>query len=114
WRRRDWDVDLDLCGPNLSGSHARIHVIETPYGPARIAAVEDLLAKRLAELKHWPTTPAWRKDLVKQIEILIAEYGDRLDEEYLAFVTRRDDIVDVLADFRRRRHPPDSEGLRRE
>jgi hypothetical protein len=38
-----------------------------------------------------------------QIRILVAEYHDRMDEEYRAFVARRDDVVDSLADFRARR-----------
>ncbi len=110
WRRKDWGADIDLLGPNFSGSRLKIQVIETPYGPARLAGIEDLLAKRLAEIKHWPTTEAWRKDLVKQIEILVGEYGDRMDEGYLAFVARRDDVEDILADFRRRRSLTDSKG----
>ncbi|MGP8075015.1 MAG: hypothetical protein ACLQD9_04930 [Thermoplasmata archaeon] len=114
WRRGDWDTDIDLLGPNFTGSRLKIQVMETPYGPVRLAGVEDLLAKRLAELKHWPTTPTWRSELVKQVEILVAEYGDRMDEEYLAFVMRRDDIVDILADFRARRHPSGTDRPSRE
>ncbi|MCI4351880.1 MAG: hypothetical protein L3K14_00605 [Thermoplasmata archaeon] len=105
WRRRDWGIDIDLLGPHLTGSRLKLRTYDTPFGPVRVAAVEDLLARRLAELKHWPTTPEWRRDIVKQIEILVAEYGDSMDEEYLAFIARRDDIVDILADFRNRARP---------
>jgi len=100
WRRKDWGVDIDLLGGNFTGSRKRTEIVETPYGPVRLAGVEDLLVKRLAELKHWPTSPKWRRDLAKQVEILVAEYGDEMDEEYLTFIARRDDVVDLLADFR--------------
>jgi hypothetical protein len=103
WRRPDWDFDVDLVGPSLMGSHQKILVFDTPYGPARVAGVEDLLVKRLVELKHWPTSPAWRESLVTQVEILLSEFRDKLDEEYLAFIARRDDVVDLLSDFQRRR-----------
>ncbi|MCI4347229.1 MAG: hypothetical protein L3J97_01255 [Thermoplasmata archaeon] len=103
WRRKDWDIDIDLVGPKFTGSRRKILVMETPYGPVRLAGVEDLLVKRLAELKHWPTAPAWREGLVQQIEILMSEYGDKMDEEYLAFIARRDDVVDILSDFQERR-----------
>ncbi|MGA7860634.1 MAG: hypothetical protein WCB19_02100 [Thermoplasmata archaeon] len=101
WRRKDWDIDIDLLGPKFTGNRQKILVVETPYGPMRLAGVEDLLVKRLAELKHWPTSPTWRESLVTQIEILASEYGDKMDEEYLAFIARRDDVLDILADFRR-------------
>lgn len=107
WRRRDWDIDIDLVGPKFTGSRHKILVLETPYGPARLAGVEDMLVKRLAELKHWPTSRAWRESLVQQIEILLSEHGDKMDEEYMAFVARRDDVLDILVDFQERRFRPD-------
>jgi hypothetical protein len=99
WRRKDWGIDVDLVGPDFAGSRQKIETIETPYGPVRLAGVEDLLVKRLAELKHWPTTAKWRKSLIEQIELLVAEYADEMDEDYLRFIARRDDVVDVLGDF---------------
>jgi hypothetical protein len=103
WRREDWKVDIDLLGARLTGSRNKLRTFETRYGPVRVAAVEDLLVRRLAELKHWPTTPNWRVGLVKQVRILMAEYGDQMDEEYLGHVARRADVDDILADFRARR-----------
>jgi hypothetical protein len=100
WRREDWGIDVDLRGPNLIGSRERTLLVETPYGPVRILGVEDLLIKRLVELKYWPTSPGWREDLEHQVEILLAEYGDRFDESYLAFLARRDGVVDILAGYR--------------
>jgi hypothetical protein len=102
WRRDDLGMDIDLLGTDFTGSRQRIRVIATPYGPVRLSSVEDMLVKRLAELKHWQTSVAWRKELTTQIEILAREYGDQMDEEYLASIARRDDVLDVLTDLRAR------------
>jgi hypothetical protein len=101
WRREDWKLDIDFLGSNLTGSRLKLRTYDTPYGPVRVAAVEDLLVRRLAELKHWPTTPKWRNDLIKQVRILVAEYDDKMDEEYLGIIARRENVLDILADFRR-------------
>jgi hypothetical protein len=100
WRREDLRIDVDLVG-EFRGSRRRAKVVETPYGPVRVACVEDMLVKRLAELKHWSMTDPWRKQVVEQVTVLLSEYGPELDEEYMAFLARRDDVVDILADFRR-------------
>ena len=101
WRRTDIATDIDLVGPNYSGSRRRTRIFVTPFGAVRVAGVEDLVVKRLAELKHWPTTPDWREKLVEQVAVLLSEPG--IDEDYLLFVANRDDVVDILADFRRAR-----------
>lgn len=100
WRREDLSTDIDLVG-NFRGSRRRAKVILTPYGPVRVACVEDMLVKRLVELKHWPTDERWREQVVEQVTVLLAHYGPELDVEYLGFITKRDDVVDILADFRR-------------
>lgn len=97
-----WGLDIDLVGGRLAGSHDRVRVMETPYGPVGILGPEDLVVKRLAELKHWNTPGEWRDELVHQIEALLAEYGSQLDEEYLLVVAKRDDVSDILQDFRHR------------
>ena len=102
FRRRDWEMDIDFVGPQFTGSRSRVRRIETPYGPVDIAGPEDLIVKRLAELKHWPTTAAWRTDLVRQITLLLAEYGSQLDENYLSRTAKRDKVEDILGDFRAR------------
>ena len=102
FRRSDWEVDIDLVGPQYTGSRFRVRRIETPYGPVDIAGPEDLIVKRLAELKHWQTSPAWREELIRQVTLLLAEYGSQLDEDYLSRVANRDDVTDILGDFRAR------------
>lgn len=103
FRRDDWEMDVDLVGNNFTGSRRQTRRFATPYGEVEVAGPEDLIIKRLVELKHWPTTPSWREDLIRQVTLLIAEYGDEMDEGYLSFVAKRDDVVDILDDFRQRR-----------
>src|SRR5208282_1442357 len=101
WRRADWNIDIDLLGEVLSGSRLKLQRRMTVYGPVYLLGVEDLLIKRLAELKHgYVSNREWRRDLQRQIRLLLSEYGNDLDASYLAFVARRDDVVDILADFR--------------
>ncbi len=102
FRRADWQMDVDLLGEQFSGSRERVRRIETPYGPVDIAGPEDLLVKRLVELKHWRPSRDWRDDLIRQVQLLLSEYGSELDEDYLSFIAKRDDVVDILTDFRSR------------
>lgn len=115
WRREDWGIDVDLLGAKLSGNRERTTLVETPYGPVRLLGVEDALVKRLVELRYWKTSPSWRADLQRQVELLLAEYGDRMDEEYLSFVARRDGVLDVLTEYRSGSSPTaGARSLRRE
>ena len=100
YRRADWDIDIDLVGGSYTGSRQRVRRLETPYGPVGIAGPEDLIVKRLVELKHWPTSMEWREDIIRQVSLLLQEYSSSLDERYLRFLAKRDDIEDILADFR--------------
>jgi hypothetical protein len=104
WRREDWNLDIDLVGPVLSGSRSHVRTTQTPYGPVGVIGVEDLIASRLIELKHWPPSRAdpWRKGLIEQIDILLSDYGDQLDDAYLDDRARRDKFEDILNDFRTR------------
>ena len=101
FRRDDWNLDVDLVGGKLTGDRTKVRRIETPFGSVDIIGPEDLIVKRLAELKHGHPTPRWQKDLIQQISLLMSEYSEGLDEAYLAFIARRDDVVDILHDFRR-------------
>ncbi len=101
WRREDWELDLDFVGPRLSGSYLKTQRFSTPYGPVRVLGVEDLIAKRLVELKHWTSSPEWREQLLRQVSALFEQNARSLDHSYLEFVARRDDIVDILAQARR-------------
>jgi hypothetical protein len=102
WRREDLQIDVDLL-PHFTGSRNRTLLIETRYGPVRVACPEDMIIKRLAELKHWPTGGEWRAQLVDQVTVLLAEYTGRIDEAYLEDRARREDVADILLDFQTNR-----------
>lgn len=99
WRRSDLPMDVDLL-TEFNGSRSRAVTIGTPYGTVRVASVEDLLLKRLIELKHWPTEPDWRHEILRQIDVLLREHRDDLDEEYLQDRARRENVEDVLREAR--------------
>jgi hypothetical protein len=98
WRRDDWNIDIDLVGRDLEGNMLRLTTISTPYGSVQVIGIEDLLVKRLAELKHWPTSKPWREELVRHVYYLLERYSE-MDQGYLASVLKRDDVQDILADF---------------
>lgn len=102
WWHEDWKIEIDLLRSPYTGSREHLQTIQTPYGPVLLAAIEDLIVKRLAELKHWQNLPAREEDLMKQAELLAVEYAGRLDEGYLDALARRYDTADVLAALRRR------------
>ena len=103
WRRQDWEIEIDLRGPAFKGSRAKARQFETPYGTVFVAGPEDLLVKRLAELKHGPTSSSWREALLRQITVLLSAEDLSWDEKYLEFIARRDDVIDLLAGFRAQR-----------
>lgn len=51
WARLDWKIVLDVVGPWVNGSMRLSRVIDTPYGPVRVGAIEDLIVGRLALVK---------------------------------------------------------------
>jgi hypothetical protein len=97
WLRSDWKIAVDVVGTKYTGDPYRAVRIETPYGPVRVAVVEDLIIKRLAAAKHWKTVRA-----AEEAAILWRDYHDRIDYDYLNDQARRYDVVDILADFRER------------
>jgi hypothetical protein len=71
--------------------------VETPYGPVRLAAVEDLIIKRLAEAKHWQGR---RQEAFEQAALLASELAGDLDDKYLDLRAKQEDVIDILADLR--------------
>ncbi|MFZ1022526.1 MAG: hypothetical protein WAN87_00115 [Thermoplasmata archaeon] len=97
WLREDWKIAVDVVGTKYTGDPYRAVRVETKFGPVRVAVVEDLIIKRLAEAKHWKT-----KKAIQEAAVLWADYRDRIDFEYLNRQAREYDVVDLLADFRER------------
>ncbi|MDE1821460.1 MAG: hypothetical protein KGJ23_10065 [Euryarchaeota archaeon] len=91
WVRDDWKLAVDLVGTYYTGSSTRTRIITTPYGPVRLAAIEDLLVKRLASAKHWRQ----RGDL-EHAALLGARFKDSIDWTYARERAKTFDVADLL------------------
>ncbi len=105
WTRRDWKIVVDLVGKFPSGSMRLTRVAETPYGPVRLAAVEDLLLGRLALIKYWnePDESVNARLLAKLPDI---------DWPYLELRAQQERVADLLLELRQgsRRSRPSRKG----
>ena len=93
WVRLDWKIVVDLVGPRPSGSMLLTRVVETPYGPVRLGAVEDLLLGRLALIKFWKEA-----DEIKNARLLLKLPG--IDWSYVAFRARKENLEDMVVQLR--------------
>ncbi len=97
WIRSDWKIAVDVVGDGYSGDPYRTTTVSTPYGPVRIAVVEDVFIKRLASAKHWQV-----KEALNEAELLWSDYRVTMDVAYLDRQARTYDVGDLLREFRRR------------
>lgn len=97
WTRSDWGIALDVVGDRYSGDPYRATTVSTPYGPVRIAVVEDLFVKRLAAAKHWQVQAA-----LEEAVLLWRGYRDKMDPDYLQRQATEYKVEDLLRDVRRR------------
>ena len=93
WVRLDWKIVVDLVGVRPSGSMSLTRIVETPYGPVRLGAVEDLLLGRLALIKFWN-----EGDEIKNVRLLLKLPS--IDWSYLAFKARKENLEDMLTQLR--------------
>ncbi|HZY91540.1 MAG TPA: hypothetical protein VFG07_02015 [Thermoplasmata archaeon] len=103
WSRSDLELWVDPVGRHYSGDVRKLREVSTPYGPIRLASVEDLIGKRLIEVKVWPRAGT---QMLDQAVALAAEYGADLDWEYITEVARREHADDLLPELRRRAARP--------
>jgi hypothetical protein len=99
WTRKELDLWVDPVGRFYTGDKRRLREVVTPYGPVGLASVEDLIAKRLIELKVWPVGAT---DLFGQAVALASEYDHVIDWDYVAKVARRERADDLVPELRRR------------
>ncbi len=96
WSRKDLALWVDPVGRDYTGDRRKLREFVTPYGPVRVAAVEDLIAKRLVEIAVWPDTGL---QLFDQALMLASEYDKTLDWDYIRQLARREkaeQLVDTL------------------
>ena len=99
WSRSDLRLWVDPVGRDYSGDVRRLREVSTPYGPVRLASVEDLIAKRLIEVKVWPRATS---EMFDQAVALAAEYDEEVDWSYIAAVAKRERADDLVPELRRR------------
>ena len=99
WSRPDLKLWVDPVGREYTGDARKLRVVSTPYGPVRLASVEDLIAKRLIEVKVWPRASS---EMFGQAVALAAEYEDDVDWNYVTAVTKREGANDLVTELRRR------------
>jgi hypothetical protein len=93
WTRADLGLAIDIIDrPDYVGLEAGIETIATPSGPTRIAAVEDLVIRRLV---RWKATG--ERGFLDQAVLLLQENEDRIDQVYLGASVKWEGVEDVLA-----------------
>jgi hypothetical protein len=100
WSRSDLRLWADPVGPHYIGDVRRLREVSTPYGPVRLASVEDLIAKRLIEVKVWPQRGT--HELFDQAVALATEYREDIDWNYVTLVAKREGAGDLVPELRSR------------
>lgn len=100
WHRADLEIAVDLVGSDYTGDIQRTREIYTPFGPVLVAAVEDLLVKRLASAKHWRIP-----NDIEQALLLAVAYDRELDWNYVEELSGRYHVADLLGSLRARLPP---------
>ncbi len=108
WHQDKWRVVVDIVREQYNGDIERTQELATPYGNVRVAAIEDVLAKRLISAKHWR-----REEDFGHALLLANRYRDEIDWEYVTELARHDLATDILVELRKRVGPPSQEDLRR-
>lgn len=96
WLREDMGLAVDVLKTRYSGLEGHVQTMETPQGPVRLAAPEDLILRRLMYSKHA------QKEAMAEAELLVAWFGDVLDHDYLEVVTRYERVEDRYRELLRR------------
>jgi hypothetical protein len=97
WTSPDFRPSVQIVGKYDSGSRRLSQVVTTRYGRVRLAAVEDIVVKRLIEARHWN-----RPEAVAEAMLAVSRYGPELDWEYLNFKASKDGVTDLALDIRQR------------
>jgi hypothetical protein len=97
WTSPDFRPSVQIVGRYDSGSRRLSQVVTTSYGSVRLAAVEDIVVKRLIEARHWR-----RPEAMAEAMLAVSRYGPELDWEYVIFMARKDGVSDLALDIRRR------------
>jgi hypothetical protein len=95
WHDAKLGLAVDLVGSEYTGDIHRTREISTPFGPVRVAAIEDLIVKRLASSQHWKIPGD-----VGQALLLAAAYEREIDWEYAEHAAAHYRVTNLLAALR--------------
>jgi len=96
WINDDLKIVVDFVAYPYTYDQSKTQVLVTPYGSVRIAAIEDLLIKRLLSAKYWK-----RAGDLEHAKMLAVLYRDRIDWGYVEQLATRFEGADVLSDLRK-------------
>jgi hypothetical protein len=94
--KREWSLFVDIMETRGTGSRRLTRVITTKVGPFRIAAIEDLLIKRVREAVNWQD----RQEAFDQA-VLLARHADTVDWEYIRFYATKEEWLTQYEQLRR-------------
>jgi len=94
WYSSDLMIVIDFVKPPYTYDVTRTQLLVTPYGSLRIAAIEDLLVKRLISAKFWKTPGD-----IEHAKLLAIAHWDGIDWEYVKGLAVRFEVADVLSNL---------------
>jgi hypothetical protein len=98
WIRADLKILVDVIDrAAYVGLAQGTRTQATRAGPVRVAAVEDLIVRRLIFAKR-----GRNPELLDQATLLWLRYGSELDRVYLDYQVRYEDVADLYRDLMRR------------
>jgi len=95
WVGNDLGFVVDLNRDPYTGDFQKTTIVTTPYGPVRLAAIEDLIVKRLVSAKYWKEPHDF-----DHAKLLAAGFADRIDWDYIERFASQKDVADFLARLR--------------
>lgn len=95
WINEALRIVIDLVPYPYTYDRTKTQVLVTPYGSVRIAAIEDLLVKRMVSAKWWK-----RPGDLEHAKMLAVLYRDRIDWSYVEGLAIRFEVADLLSNLR--------------
>jgi hypothetical protein len=90
WTNEELRLVVDLVKLPYTGNLEKTRVLLTSFGPVRLAAVEDLLVKRLSSAKHWK-----QPGDLEQAKLLALQFFDSIDWAYVERFAREHDVGEI-------------------
>ena len=97
WTSPDLTPSIQIVGRHDSWSRERNQIISTRFGQVRLASIEDVVVKRLIESRYWRQPQA-----LAEAMLAVERLDPKIDWEYVEFVAKKDGVVDLASDIRRR------------